>query len=84
MLVTRGDFASSGTARGARKASSRRGFFSLPRDEEQGPAVLFADWTEAILLADMSGDGLMDIVRVRMSEVCTGRTSAAVASGARS
>ncbi len=43
---------------------------SKPRDEERGPAVVFADRTEAILLADMSGDGLVDIVRVRNGEVC--------------
>jgi RHS repeat-associated protein len=43
---------------------------SKPRNEERGPAVVFADRTEAILLADMSGDGLVDIVRVRNGEVC--------------
>jgi RHS repeat-associated protein len=41
-----------------------------PRDECQGPAVVFADGTQTIFLADMSGDGLTDIVRVRSSEVC--------------
>jgi RHS repeat-associated protein len=39
-------------------------------DEELGPAVLFADSTHAIFLADMSGDGLADIVRIRNGEVC--------------
>jgi len=39
-------------------------------DEEQGPAVLFADGTETVQLADMSGDGLVDLVRVRSGEVC--------------
>ena len=29
-----------------------------PRDEEVGPAVVFADGTQAIFLADLSGDGL--------------------------
>src|SRR5262249_10174580 len=41
-----------------------------PKDEEQGPAVVFHDGTETIQLADMSGDGLLDIVRVRNGEVC--------------
>ncbi len=41
-----------------------------PRDEEQGPAIVFADGTQSIQLADMSGDGLVDIVRVRNGEVC--------------
>src|SRR5208283_3154337 len=33
-------------------------------DEETGPRVVFADGTETIFLADMSGDGLTDIVRI--------------------
>lgn len=41
-----------------------------PRDEDAGPAIVFADGTETIQLADMSGDGLVDIVRVRNGEVC--------------
>jgi RHS repeat-associated protein len=41
-----------------------------PMDEEKGPAVIFADSTESIFLADFSGDGLTDIVRVRNGEVC--------------
>jgi RHS repeat-associated protein len=40
------------------------------RDEEEGPAVVFADGSQAIYLADMSGDGLTDIVRIRNGEVC--------------
>ena len=39
-------------------------------DEERGPAVVFADPLQTILLADMSGDGLVDVVRVRDGEVC--------------
>ena len=39
-------------------------------DEEKGPQVVFADGTESIFLADMSGDGLTDLVRVRLGEVC--------------
>jgi RHS repeat-associated protein len=41
-----------------------------PFDEDYGPAVIFADGTESIHLADMSGDGLKDIVRIRNGEVC--------------
>ena len=41
-----------------------------PMDEETGPAVIFADSTETIFLADFSGDGLTDIVRIRNGEVC--------------
>jgi RHS repeat-associated protein len=41
-----------------------------PFDEERGPTVVFADGTQSIYLADMSGDGLTDIVRIRNGEVC--------------
>ena len=41
-----------------------------PLDEEQGPRLVFADGTQSIYLADMSGDGLTDLVRIRNGEVC--------------
>ena len=40
----------------------------LPWDEEQGPRVLFADGGECLHLADMSGDGLADVVRIRAGQ----------------
>ncbi|QGM47132.1 SpvB/TcaC N-terminal domain-containing protein [Methylocystis heyeri] len=43
-------------------------FVRMPWDEEQGPRIVFADGTETIFIADMSGDGLNDIVRVRNGE----------------
>jgi RHS repeat-associated protein len=39
-------------------------------NEERGSALIFADATQAIYLADLSGDGLTDIVRIRNGEVC--------------
>ncbi|MFZ4699194.1 MAG: SpvB/TcaC N-terminal domain-containing protein, partial [Candidatus Methylumidiphilus sp.] len=39
-------------------------------DEEKGPHLIFADITQSIFLADLSGDGLTDIVRIRNGEVC--------------
>jgi RHS repeat-associated protein len=39
-------------------------------DEDLGPAVVLADGTQSIHLADMTGDGLTDLVRVRNGEVC--------------
>lgn len=39
-------------------------------EEESGPRLVFADGTQSIYLADMSGDGLTDLVRIRNSEVC--------------
>lgn len=41
-----------------------------PIDEEAGPHIVFADSKQTIFLADMSGDGLTDIVRIRNGEVC--------------
>jgi RHS repeat-associated protein len=41
-----------------------------PTDEERGPALVFADAEQAIYLADMTGDGLTDLVRIRNGEVC--------------
>jgi RHS repeat-associated protein len=38
-------------------------------DEEKGPVTIFDDSTQSIVLADMSGDGLTDIVRIRNGEV---------------
>jgi hypothetical protein len=35
-----------------------------------GPALVFSDPTHAVFFADMTGDGLTDIVRVRCGEVC--------------
>src|SRR5262249_24138099 len=39
-------------------------------DEEEGPRLVFADATRSIYLADLSGDGLPDLVRVGNGEVC--------------
>ncbi len=39
-------------------------------DEENGPSLVFADGTQSIYLADLSGDGLTDLVRVRNGEIC--------------
>jgi Salmonella virulence plasmid 65kDa B protein/Insecticide toxin TcdB middle/N-terminal region/Insecticide toxin TcdB middle/C-terminal region len=39
-------------------------------DEENGPRLVFADGTQSIYLADLSGDGLSDLARIRNGEVC--------------
>jgi hypothetical protein len=54
---------------------AKRGFgapitFHKPHDDEKGPALVFADGTMTIFLADMSGDGLTDIVRIKNGNVC--------------
>jgi RHS repeat-associated protein len=43
---------------------------SLPSDEEKGPQLVFADGAQSIYLADLSGDGLSDLVRIRNGEIC--------------
>ncbi len=42
----------------------------LAFEEEDGPRLVFADGTQSIYLADMSGDGLSDLVRISKGEVC--------------
>jgi RHS repeat-associated protein len=54
---------------------ARRGFAGPEQvhraaDEERGPVLVFADATQSVYLADMDGDGLTDLVRVRNGEVC--------------
>ncbi|MDF2679174.1 MAG: Rhs family protein [Brevibacillus sp.] len=39
-------------------------------DEEKGPKLLFGEAKQSIFLADMCGDGLTDIVRIRNGEIC--------------
>src|SRR5690606_15788650 len=39
-------------------------------EEEDGPRLVFAESKQTIFLADMSGDGLVDLVRIRNGEVC--------------
>ncbi|WP_283234638.1 SpvB/TcaC N-terminal domain-containing protein, partial [Candidatus Protofrankia californiensis] len=41
-----------------------------PLDEDAGPRLVFADGTQSVHLADFSGDGLTDLVRIRNGEVC--------------
>lgn len=48
--------------------SARRVYQS--RDEERGPRLVLADGTQSIYLADLCGDGLTDLVRIRNGEVC--------------
>ena len=43
---------------------------AIPFDEERGPRLLASGESELLYLADMSGDGLVDLVRIRNGEVC--------------
>ncbi len=48
--------------------SARRVWQAL--NEEKGPRLVFNDGEQSIYLADLSGDGLTDLVRIRNGEVC--------------
>src|SRR6185436_13726575 len=57
------------------RSLARDGFASAaevvrPHDEDAGPGIVFADARETIVVADMTGDGLADLVRIRNGEVC--------------
>lgn len=41
-----------------------------PFDEQRAPRLVLADGTQTVFLADMSGDGLTDLARIRNGEVC--------------
>lgn len=47
---------------------SRRVVMAL--EEERGPTLVLADGEQSVYLADMSGDGLTDIVRIRNGDIC--------------
>ncbi len=53
-----------------KKGYSEAELASKSFDEENGPAMVFAESLQSIFLADMSGDGLVDIVRIRNGEIC--------------
>jgi RHS repeat-associated protein len=41
-----------------------------PSNDDRGPALVFADGTQTLFVADMSGDGLGDLVRIQNGSVC--------------
>lgn len=43
---------------------------AIVTDEEKGPVLLLRDDVQCIFLADMSGDGMTDLVRIKNGEVC--------------
>jgi RHS repeat-associated protein len=45
-------------------------YWRPPLDENRGPRLLLSDTVESLFLADMTGDGLSDLVRIRYCEVC--------------
>jgi RHS repeat-associated protein len=45
-------------------------FWTPPFDEDAGPRILLSDGVESVHLADMTADGLSDLVRIRNGEIC--------------
>ncbi len=43
--------------------------FQKPFDDEEGPRIVFADKEQTIFLADMNGDGMTDIARIRNGNI---------------
>lgn len=43
---------------------------NMPADKSLGPKLVFDETTQTIFLADMTGDGLSDLVRIRNGEIC--------------
>lgn len=57
------------------QSNGRNGFLASKKtfktqNEEEGPNILFSNSKQSIFLADMSGDGLTDIVRIRNGNIC--------------
>lgn len=69
ILITRGDELLWLHSLGSEgyEAAVRR--LEVPREPSGGAPAVFADGTETLLIADMSGDGLPDLVRVRNGSV---------------
>ncbi len=68
VLLTRGDALVSHVSLGEDGFGAEERL-PVPTDEEAGPRLLFADGTQSAYLADMSGDGLSDLVRIRQGSV---------------
>ena len=56
-------------------SKGKEGYSQLKRisqaiDDNQGPRILFSETRQTIFLADMTGDGLSDIVRITNGAVC--------------
>ncbi len=49
---------------------SNGGHAAVFTDEEKGPMLLLRDTIQSIFLADINGDGLTDLVRIKNGEIC--------------
>lgn len=70
ILITEEDYVFTWYQSLAEKGFAKAEKIRQSMDEEKGPRLVFADSTESIFLADVSGDGMIDLVRIRNGEVC--------------
>lgn len=70
VLITGEDMVFSWHKSLAEKGFSTSERLHQPFDEEKGPCLVFNDGTQSIYLADMAGDGLTNLVRIRNGEIC--------------
>lgn len=68
VLITEEDVISSHISLGDEDFGENQRWFTPP-NEDGGPRVIFADSKEEIRFADMSGDGLQDLVRIRNGDI---------------
>ncbi len=69
ILITRADEIVWLHALGSEGYSAAVRRLEVPREPFGGPPAVFADGTETLFIADMSGDGLPDLVRIRNGSV---------------
>lgn len=69
LLITEHDFFQWHASLG-KKGFGKANVLYQPLDDEEGPRVVFADASQSIFLADMTGDGLTDIVRIENGHLC--------------
>jgi RHS repeat-associated protein len=53
-----------------KKGFGKANHLSKAVDEEEGAKIVFSDQEQSIFLADMTGDGMTDIVRIKNGSVC--------------
>ena len=70
MLITDDDVLHLVPVGGRRRVRPRRDGCASRSTRTRARPLVFADGTGSVYLADMSGDGLTDLVRVRNGEVC--------------
>ena len=69
VLVTENDAATWYASRGE-DGFEAGGHLKVPADDGRGPRLVFADADRSLFLADMTGDGLTDLVRIDRGGVC--------------